>query len=94
MPPFINSFECLRVSMNEGIVVRGDYNDFDDGIHCQFYHERVQQYAYAMLGEEERIRLHHAIGMKLLQTVDSAGKKSQIEITLLCECSCRFSTMI
>ncbi|RUP44953.1 hypothetical protein BC936DRAFT_148815 [Jimgerdemannia flammicorona] len=68
LPTYINAFECLRISMGEGIIVRSDYNDFD----AQFYHDRVQTCAYLMLPDDDRIRLHHAIGMKSLETMESA----------------------
>ena len=67
------AFKMLLPAVQEGLVLSTDGN-------YQFAHDRIQQTAYSMIPEEERVGLHLQIGKLLRQSIPDPGQQKLYNI--------------
>lgn len=72
--PFMRTALANAFSSGLLVPVRQQQDELDMQVMAvRFLHDRVQQAAYSMVPDSERVRLHHQVGRVMLETLDEAG---------------------
>ena len=85
----VPTFHAIWKAVEEGLVIPLDNNykliaaldeSSEVSVNCnfQFLHDRVQQAAYQLLSEEQKVKVHHQIGTRFLLHASEEDKKEQL----------------